>query len=430
MEIHWWAAALTFLVLVANTKLGSLAAATFLGIWFLHAAAWPARALDSLARMWVPLVFPVLAVLSVLWSQAPSVSLRASIQLVLTAIVSILLARAVAPGRMLTAMLVAFSFFGALSLAFGGEVAVGVDGETASIGLFGSKNYQASFAAVLIICSLAILLGPGQMRVFRLLALPALLIGAMTLLRSRSAGATLAAIAGSMVVIAVLLLGRLTPLWRSTIVALGVLLAVIAAATLVSIGDEAWEAILGAFGKDSGLTGRAYLWYRAEEAIARDPVLGVGYQAYWVRDNPDAEGLWRYGHVKGRGGFHFHNLYVQTRVDLGLVGLAVLVGILAPTVLLVAAWALRVGDSASAFFAAFVTFTLMRSFAEVELTFQFELGTVLFAAVWVYATTARRLARPPLGRRLSPHQRAPEGFLTARKTPREADLGAGRTHGV
>jgi O-antigen ligase len=73
-----------------------------------------------------------------------------------------------------------------------------------------------------------------------------------------------------MVVIAVLLLGRLTPLWRSTIVALGVLLAAIAAATLVSIGDEAWEAILGAFGKDSGLTGRAYLWYRAEEAIARD----------------------------------------------------------------------------------------------------------------------------------------------------------------
>ncbi len=392
-DLRWWMAAATFLVLAANTALGTVAAAAFLGIWCLHAAAWPALAIRDLASVRLPWLLPGLAVLSAAWSQAAQTSLRFGIQFLLTTVVGVLIARALPPARLVTAIMAALVLMCAASLAVGGNVAVGTSGETASIGLFGSKNYQASIGAVLVMVSLASLIGPGTPLIFRSAALAGLVIGALTLLRSKSAGATIAAAGTSMLVVAVVALGRVPARWRGVIVAVVAILGLTASTALVSIGAEARDSILGAFGKDAGLTGRVYLWYRAEDSINRDPVLGMGYKAFWVRENPEAEGLWRWGDNPSRGGFHFHNLYYQTTVDLGFVGLGLLLLTIVPTLLATLAWALHRPDGASGFFLAYIAYTLMRSFGEVELTYAFEPGTVLFAAVWVYSTAAARGAR-------------------------------------
>jgi exopolysaccharide production protein ExoQ len=79
------------------------------------------------------------------------------------------------------------------------------------------------------------------------------------------------------------------------------------------------------FDKDPTLTGRTYLWYRAADLIREHPVLGRGFYAFWIQGNIDAEGLWRYFGIDGRGGFTFHNTFVEILVMLGWSGL-VLIG--------------------------------------------------------------------------------------------------------
>ncbi|MFC3215107.1 O-antigen ligase family protein [Novosphingobium panipatense] len=78
--------------------------------------------------------------------------------------------------------------------------------------------------------------------------------------------------------------------------------------------------------KDAGLTGRGYLWYRAAFIIEDSPWLGTGYFGFWIPENPDAVGFWRYFQIRQEGtAFSFHNSYIQTIVETGYLGLAVLV---------------------------------------------------------------------------------------------------------
>jgi exopolysaccharide production protein ExoQ len=80
--------------------------------------------------------------------------------------------------------------------------------------------------------------------------------------------------------------------------------------------------------KDASLTGRTELWTAATSVIAESPVLGHGYNAFWQQGNVDAEALWRTNGIASRTGFNFHNQFLDSRVDLGDVGLVFLVGTL------------------------------------------------------------------------------------------------------
>ena len=53
-----------------------------------------------------------------------------------------------------------------------------------------------------------------------------------------------------------------------------------------------------------------------------DPILGVGYDAFWVPGTHEAEVLWQQFGIIERSGFHFHNLVINEFVDLGLLGLS------------------------------------------------------------------------------------------------------------
>jgi exopolysaccharide production protein ExoQ len=74
---------------------------------------------------------------------------------------------------------------------------------------------------------------------------------------------------------------------------------------------------------DSSLTGRTVIWDFANTEIARRPLLGWGYQSFWLA-GPDAPSL-----VDAPGWVSqmpdAHNGYVDTKLELGYVGLALLV---------------------------------------------------------------------------------------------------------
>jgi len=87
------------------------------------------------------------------------------------------------------------------------------------------------------------------------------------------------------------------------------------------------ELPFGLIGKDAGLTGRTELWDVVLDSIDERPLFGHGFQAMWGVDDAltiRANRLTGDWGVKGS-----HNAYLEVCLELGLVGLFVLVSIIA-----------------------------------------------------------------------------------------------------
>jgi exopolysaccharide production protein ExoQ len=78
---------------------------------------------------------------------------------------------------------------------------------------------------------------------------------------------------------------------------------------------------------DSTLTGRTVIWDFAETEIARSPLFGWGYQSFWLV--PDSPSLEAPGWVKMMP--NAHNGYYDTMLEMGYVGLALLLVFLVAT---------------------------------------------------------------------------------------------------
>jgi O-antigen ligase len=74
------------------------------------------------------------------------------------------------------------------------------------------------------------------------------------------------------------------------------------------------------FGRDPSLHGRTEIW-KVVLALQTNPLLGVGYQSFWMGDR--LAKVWGYFNI----GFlnEAHNGYVETYLNLGLVGLGLLI---------------------------------------------------------------------------------------------------------
>jgi exopolysaccharide production protein ExoQ len=97
------------------------------------------------------------------------------------------------------------------------------------------------------------------------------------------------------------LLGGLTTLWRDPQFALGIL------------------------GRDTSLTGRTSLWPSVIGLIQQRPVLGWGYRAMWQPDDPARMVV---DQINEWGASSSHNAFLEIALQLGLVGVAILVVII------------------------------------------------------------------------------------------------------
>lgn len=85
------------------------------------------------------------------------------------------------------------------------------------------------------------------------------------------------------------------------------------------------EAFIGAVGRDMTLTGRTDLWADLLN-IPINPLLGTGYQSFWL--GPRADNLWH------KYSFHpnqAHNGYLETYLNVGFVGLGLLLAVIVST---------------------------------------------------------------------------------------------------
>jgi exopolysaccharide production protein ExoQ len=346
--------------------------------------------------------FPTFAALSVLWSEAPAVTLRAALELGLTVGIAALIAGFLRPREFVAAMSVSLLCGAVLSLLFGQYGYDGMSGETVFIGIFASKNTMAAFMSFLAIFAAAVLADRRQPPLLRLLAFVSFVLSIPLLLRAHSAGATLTTAASLLVLLLTVAFARLPPRERLLVLAgtgaiavpLAVLLALLALNGTLGAG---WSSFLVQdLGKDATLTGRTMLWQYALAEIAKRPFFGTGYYAFWLPGNLLAQAIWRYFDV--RGGFSFHDTYLEVAVELGCLGTAVLVVMLVMTIQRAVRLALAEQGWATAVLVAAVFCLATRTIAEVDAPFPFTAGTfLLFAAASYgadYAAAVQRHPRP------------------------------------
>ena len=255
------------------------------------------------------------------------------------------------------------------------------------IGVFGSKNNLASFVCLSMISSVSVLLDRKQPRPLRALALFGLMLDPGVLIKAHSLGALLAGGAAIVTTLAFILLSRMSPRQRNLVLPLMAILSIGVACLIVLALQQGFNlsTILAAAGKDVSLTGRTFLWSRARDYISVRPLLGVGYQSFWVQGHVEAEALWRFAQIQNRSGFHFHNLYYETAVELGQLGVA----ILGLSLVSSAVGGIRLGFAkagcGTAFLCGLIVFYAIRVGVELDFLDPFSPGSFLLPALWVYS---------------------------------------------
>lgn len=307
-------------------NLGTGGAALGLLLICLYTALRQGQAIQALWRGRWQLIFPLFALISIAWAVYPEVTARAAIQMTITAFAGLLLSQSAKPRAVLIGLFVAYAGYTMVSFAVGHTRPDGLDAFPALFGLGGeAKNYFADSAGTgaLLAMTMAAACLERRARLGAWACGGIALVCALANQRAHSAGAV-TALAVSGTLLCILLFLRM----RAPFLKLAFSSALLAVALVCLLCFQPLLAMVQEFSaKDAGLTGRGYLWYRAQFIVDERPWFGLGYFGFWTPSNPDAVGLWRYFDVRQEGtAFSFHNSYIQTIVETGYVGVTIMVG--------------------------------------------------------------------------------------------------------
>ena len=262
------------------------------------------------------LAWPILAMLSSIWSLTPGPSFYQGLQLLMTLLVGYWSYSLLGYRALLLALVLGLGLGECASILglilHSGSAISPEDGTW--IGVYPHKNVLGSMMVLQIItCSVLIIDGRNRRLAIGLIA-PAFVL----LLGSRS-GTSLLSLSLSLPIL------PLSLCYRRSTEAFGICigLVIIGGAALAGVmtnGGNLLGAVLGQLGKDDTLTGRTVLWQFGFDQIHATPVIGIGYKAYWESSATSAAYL-RY--VVGQDLWFFHNNFVDVGVAFGCIGLFV-----------------------------------------------------------------------------------------------------------
>jgi exopolysaccharide production protein ExoQ len=266
---------------------------------------------------------------SILWAFKPDASFARFVQQLMV-VTSIVLPAMLAGPRtdMVRALFLCFAFSSILNGLFvlGGspeivrygsvKVAIGYTG------YFTSKNLLGECAAITVLLSLYEMLHPGIRRVF---AVVVAVIAIWLVLASDSKTAFGLALMAPVLAGITLIAAKLTRLSPAVfLVSIPILYFVVS--TVSNFGMNRIAYILTG---DSSFTGRTIIWDFARYKIEQRPLFGWGYQSFWLI-GPDAPSV-----VEAPGWVKMmpnaHNGYYDTMLELGYVGLALLLSFIITT---------------------------------------------------------------------------------------------------
>jgi exopolysaccharide production protein ExoQ len=385
---------------------------------------WPAMAaisvvlavrnLSRLSRVtWPPHIICLLAYLafagaSVLWAFRPELSFIRFVQQVMI-VTSIVLPTilAVRTADVMRGLFLCFALAAIRNVLFVLDNAPSIvkllDGYP---GYFFSKNYLGEFSAVAFLLALHEMLYPGLRR-----ALGTIVVVIATLLLFLSNSKTAFGLA-----LFVPLLAGLTLITGKTMrisPAIVLLSIPFCYAVLSSVSGFNMYRVSYILYGDPTFTGRSIIWDFAQYEIARRPLLGWGYQSFWLV-GPDAPSIVEApGWVKNMP--NAHNGYFDTMLEMGYVGFALLVIFIIATLHAIGRVADR--DPARAWLVlSLVLFIIIYNFFESLWMRGFEILWVVFAIV---AAEIARYWRP------FPLRKAAYGSRPARPARPGPSRGAG-----
>ncbi len=383
------ATAISIFVFAYSARFGQLPILVYYALWLPLLLVDYRRVLGNYTRfLWI-VGFAGIACLSVFWSAAPGTTARAAAQYSSHVICALIAARTIGTTTLARGVIAGTALVVLYSLAVGQYHYDPVDGDYSFVGAFSSKNYLGFFASIGLFFAYAAVFVLRERGWWRLFAVADALLCAYALVASRSATSIVALAVTLFAMLGLAVVLSFAPRIRKIFLLALLVLSLAAAFAALSAGGL--DLLLGAFGKDSTLTGRTYLWEEGFAAAQEAPFFGWGYQAYWVQGFPEAERLWQEFYIGSRAGFHFHNTYIETLVELGLAGLVLLILLI---VRVVAGHLRRLLDDhrekASHVAFGVGTMLLVRSFFEVDVIHPYAVGSFLL----VYC--AGLLARPRL----------------------------------
>ncbi|MDB5492383.1 MAG: Exopolysaccharide production protein ExoQ [Micavibrio sp.] len=295
----------------------------FFAIWLPHFYYRRVFILRPSADLVISLLLPFVAFYSFFWSDYPGKSAYAGLEYIAMVVCTLLIARLVTIPALLKGITFGVSVTMVITLANGSYGRDMFSGGYALVGLFGSKNVVGFISEIGIFVSLIILtmrIPKLQKLIFGLIPLA---ICAVCFYMSRSSSSYASMVAVLATCAGAWLLTRLPVASRPLGLGLAFFALLTVGAITMASGLNVQEKVLNSLGKDSTLTGRTYLWSEGIKVGQERPVLGHGYSAFWVAGQPQAEKYWHEFYIPNPTGFHFHNLFIQSFVDLGFVGLAI-----------------------------------------------------------------------------------------------------------
>ncbi|MEL7182062.1 MAG: O-antigen ligase family protein [Pseudomonadota bacterium] len=335
--------------------------------------------LPILLRSLIVFAFPLWFVLSVMWGAEQALILRTGAQMFLTVLICYAAIVRLEPRDLILPILLTSTWYGLQSFL------VVLTGEgLATRGVFKSKNAMGMAMVILWTAALCTLLDRERPHWLRLAATAAACLALFQIFVANSATAVLLAVG---ILGAILVFGILPRFgaFRSPTF-LGALCMLLAGVFFASAGFFAYNsadpvgAVLGAFGKDTTLTGRTELWHYAEVQIKEAPYLGVGAGGFWTPWDglSTARVIYDQFYKAYYATFSFHNSYYEIAVHQGLIGMAIAI-----ITVLWLSWRLLLdaflnNSIPTAFFVCIGLVTLALSMTEAMLFSAFNLYSMLF----------------------------------------------------
>lgn len=255
------------------------------------------------------LLLPLLALLSALWSQDTAVTIRRAIVLLLVSLAGVWIGQLFSRQELsklvtVTGLLICVCTFAAA--LFSPHIVLGTV-DNGWRGLFTQKNAHGAFMALVVVSAIH-----SKFDRFAIVKYATILMASSLLLLSRSS-TSLVAVVITLAALPLWRLSRVPAKWTAQALIFAVGLFWLTGFLITTYSAELFDVL----GKNSTLTGRTQLWGLILNSISRRPLLGYGYNGFWLGLRGESLTI-----IAASGWIvpHAHNGLLDVLLGLGVVG--------------------------------------------------------------------------------------------------------------
>ena len=376
--------AITVCIMAYSALVGPTAILLLYALWLPYAITYKGRRLrHSLKNNLLPAIYIAFCIGSVLWSDYRLATARASLEAASMMLCALTIPQVVSLKAFIKGVNFGVALVLIITLISGHYGMDYFSGTYSRVGLFGSKNQVGFFAEIGILGSLVYLFAKKDLW-GKLMFVPiplGLSLACLYMSRSATALASLFIVLAFCFCLRILI--KLPKSLHPVAIGTTAFLSVIAIAAGLGLGWQ--ESGFSLLGKEATLTGRTYLWSEGMKVGMDHPFLGSGFAAFWVPGQLQAEKYWFHFGIIGRSGFHFHSMFVESFVEIGVVGMILIVLLYLLNMTASLRYIMRHHIDMIGFFSlALAIMFILRAFVEVDVLGAFGVGELLFFSIMPY----------------------------------------------